>query len=81
MQGSAADIIKKAMVKIDRELEKRSLKSRMIMQVHDELVFEVPPDELDELKAIVRKEMETVVELNAYLKVDMNAAKNWAEAH
>ncbi len=81
MQGSAADIIKKAMVGIDRELLKKKLKSMMILQVHDELVFEVVPEELDQLKAIVRKEMETVVELEAPLKVDMKAAKNWAEAH
>ncbi len=81
MQGSAADIIKKAMVKIDRELETRNLKTMMILQVHDELVFEVPPEELEDVRDLVQKEMESVVDLKAPLRVDIKSARNWAEAH
>jgi DNA polymerase-1 len=81
MQGSAADIIKMAMVKIDREIKRRNLKTMMILQVHDELVFEVPPEELEEVRALVQREMEAVADLKAPLKVDIKAGKNWAEAH
>jgi len=81
IQGSAADIIKKAMVEIDRELLKRRLRSKMILQVHDELVFEAPAEEEKDLEKLVVKVMESVVELKVRLKVDAAWGKNWAEAH
>jgi DNA polymerase-1 len=77
IQGTAADIIKKAMVTIHGEIEQKSLKSKMLLQVHDELIFEVPENELEIMKSIVRKGMETVVELKVPLHVDMGSAKNW----
>ncbi len=81
MQGSAADIIKLAMVKIDALLRERNMKSKMIMQVHDELVFEAKEDEIDELKEIIKKEMEGAVKLRVPIKVDIGIGENWAEAH
>lgn len=81
IQGTAADIIKVAMVNIARRLKKDALKSKMIMQVHDELVFEVPKGEVDAMKLLVAEEMEGVLELKAPLKVDIGVGKNWAEAH
>jgi DNA polymerase-1 len=77
IQGTAADIIKIAMLKIDQELSKRSLNTRLIIQVHDELVFEVPKSELDEIKKIVKESMEGVVDLKVPLLVDMEMGKNW----
>lgn len=77
IQGTAADIIKKAMLNIDKILDERELNSKMILQVHDELIFEVPEDEIDEMKNIVRDSMENVVKLKIPLKVDMNIAENW----
>ncbi|MBP8850083.1 MAG: DNA polymerase I [Breznakibacter sp.] len=81
IQGTAADIIKMAMVKIDRVFEKEQLKSKMIMQVHDELNFEVYLPELDRVKAIVKEEMESAVSLKVPLLVEMGSGKNWLEAH
>jgi len=81
MQGSAADIIKVAMVKIDRIMQEKKLKSRMIMQVHDELVFEVEENEIEELKKLVKSEMESAVKLKVPLKVDIGVGHNWMEAH
>jgi len=81
IQGSAADIIKQAMVNIDRRLRREGLSSRLIMQVHDELVFEVPEDELVRMEQLVVYEMEHAVPLIVPLKVDMSYGKNWAEAH
>jgi DNA polymerase-1 len=81
IQGTAADIIKTAMVQIDRRLGERGLRAGMIMQVHDELLFEVPPAELDEVKAIVRSGMEDAIRLAVPLKVDIGVGKNWLEAH
>ena len=81
IQGSAADIIKKAMVEIDRELIQRKLKSKMILQVHDELVFEAPEAEHKELEKLVVNLMESVVKLKVRLKVDAAWGSNWAEAH
>lgn len=77
IQGSAADIIKLAMVKTQRELEKRNLQAKMILQVHDELIFDVPEDELPVLKEIVRECMENAVTLNVPLVVDLKAGPNW----
>jgi DNA polymerase-1 len=81
IQGSAADLIKVAMVRIQQALEKEHYVSRMILQVHDELVFEVPEDEVEGLTELVRAEMEGVATLSVPLKVDLRTGGNWAEAH
>ena len=81
IQGSAADIIKMAMISIQREMQKRGMKSRMILQVHDELVFDCHLTEVDELKALVRTNMENAVSLAVPLEVEMSTGKNWLEAH
>ncbi len=81
IQGTAADLIKVAMIKIHRELKKRQMKSIMTMQVHDELVFEVPESELEEMKKIVAENMESALELDVPVKVDVGTGKNWLEAH
>lgn len=81
IQGTAADIIKVAMVKIAQAIENLGLKSSMILQVHDELNFIVPENELDIMKALVKKEMENAVQLDVPLKADVGAGKNWLEAH
>ena len=81
IQGTAADLIKIAMINISTLLKKKRLSSCMIMQVHDELVFEVPSTEKHEVMSLVRKEMEEVIELNVPLKVDIASGKNWDEAH
>lgn len=77
IQGTAADIIKMAMIQIDREMGERGFKSKMILQVHDELIFEVEEDELSVMTELVRRGMESVVELKVPLKVDMGVGVNW----
>jgi DNA polymerase-1 len=79
IQGSAADLIKIAMISIDRALRDRRLSSRMLLQVHDELVFEVPGPERDEMAALVVHEMEHAAELSVPLVVDLGFGKNWLE--
>jgi DNA polymerase-1 len=81
IQGSAADVIKIAMINIHKEFEKQGFKSRMIMQVHDELVFDAHKDELETIKPIVIDMMESAVKLEVPLKVDMDTGVNWLEAH
>jgi DNA polymerase-1 len=81
IQGSAADIIKVAMVNLDREIKKRNMRSRMIMQVHDELVFDAHREEVEELKTLVAEKMSGAVQLRVPLVVDMNTGINWLEAH
>lgn len=81
IQGSAADIIKKAMVAIFNEMKRRHMKSKMILQVHDELVFDCHLTEVDELKALVREKMENAVQLAVPLEVEMSTGSNWLEAH
>lgn len=81
IQGSAADIIKVAMINIDKVLRDENLRTRMLLQVHDELVFEVPAEELDRVTDLVRHEMEHAVELDLPLKVDIGSGVNWAQAH
>ncbi len=81
IQGTAADLIKMAMVKIARRLEASQLQAQMIMQVHDELIFEVPLTEGEYLASMVKTEMEEVVPLAVPLKVDIAMGKNWDEAH
>lgn len=77
IQGTAADIIKVAMINVHREIKERRLKARMLLQVHDELVFEVPPTELGELKTLVVDLMENSVKLTVPLKVDAKVGPNW----
>lgn len=79
IQGTAADIIKAAMVKLDREIRSRGLRSQMLLQVHDELVFEVVEDELEEMTSLVRQAMESAADLKVPLKVDVNVGHNWLE--
>jgi DNA polymerase-1 len=81
IQGSAADIIKLAMINIRKELKKQKLQARMLLQVHDELNFDVPKSELEEVKQIVKEQMENAVDVGLPLEVEMNAAQNWLEAH
>jgi DNA polymerase-1 len=79
LQGTAADLIKLAMIGIDAEIRGRNLRSRMLLQVHDELVFEVPNDELDTMKRLVEQRMENVHELKVPLKVDLGVGPNWRD--
>ncbi|MCX7816261.1 MAG: DNA polymerase I [Syntrophales bacterium] len=81
IQGTAADIIKIAMIRIARRLKEENLKSKMIMQVHDELVFEVPEAEKDTMTKLVKEEMEHVVNLEVPLRVEIGYGRNWDEAH
>ena len=81
IQGTAADIIKMAMVTIHRRLKEEGLKAQMIMQVHDELNFNVPMDEVDKVREIVVSEMQNVVHLTVPLIADCGVGKNWLEAH
>ena len=81
IQGTAAEIMKIAMIAMDREMRKRKLTSRMLLQVHDELIFEVPEEELDEMKALVRSCMENAMTLSVPLKVGIETAGRWGEMH
>jgi len=80
LQGSAADLMKVAMISIHRALREEKLESRMLLQVHDELVFEVPPAELDRMKALVREHMEGAAELRVPLVVDIGVGDDWLDA-
>jgi DNA polymerase I len=80
LQGSAADLIKLAMIRIHSAIRERGLRSRMLLQVHDELVFEVPPEELETMRALVKDRMEQVVELRVPLVVDIGVGPNWLDA-
>jgi DNA polymerase-1 len=79
LQGTAADLIKLAMIAIDRELRARRLKTKMVLQVHDELLFEVPLDETAEIEKLVRESMEGVVKLNVPLVADLSFGQNWRD--
>ena len=80
IQGTSADIIKKAMVEIYREFKEKHLKSKMVIQVHDELVFDCLNEELDDVKEIVKRVMENIISLSVPLKVDIEYGKDWYEA-
>ncbi|MBW7476658.1 DNA polymerase I [Paenibacillus oenotherae] len=80
IQGTAADIIKLAMVRMDEELREKGLRSRMLLQVHDELVFEVPEDELETMKKLVPEVMERALKLDVPLKADVSYGVNWYES-
>ncbi|MES1197643.1 MAG: DNA polymerase, partial [Pseudomonadota bacterium] len=85
LQGAAADIIRRAMVRVPEAMREAGLKARMLLQVHDELVFEAPETEVETLKALAKRVMEAapapVVQLTVPLTVEANAAKTWAAAH
>ncbi|MEM7816564.1 MAG: DNA polymerase I, partial [Candidatus Aenigmatarchaeota archaeon] len=79
IQGSCADIIKLAMIKIYKEIKKKNLRARLIMQIHDELIFDLPKEELNSLLVIVKKNMEESVKLEVPIKVKIKVGKNWSE--
>ena len=81
IQGTSADIIKLAMINVDRRIRKEGLKSRMILQIHDELLFDAYAEEVGKLEAIVKEEMENVTRLSIPLTVECNHGNNWLEAH
>jgi DNA polymerase-1 len=81
IQGTSADIIKLAMINVNRRIGEEGLQSRMVLQIHDELVFDSIPEEVDKLKEIVCEEMQNVIELSIPLTVECNYGKNWLEAH
>ena len=81
IQGTAADLIKKAMINIHERIKRESSLTKMIMQVHDELVFEVPEKDVEKVKNMVKEEMEGVYPMRVPLKVDISVGKNWDEAH
>ncbi len=79
VQGTAADIIKVAMVNLQREIDRRGLKSRLILQVHDELLVEAPPEEVEQAEGLLRETMSKAMELSVVLKVDVKVGRNWGE--
>ena len=81
IQGTAADVIKIAMINIQKALEKNNMKSKLILQVHDELIIEAPDEEVEKAKGILVNEMENVIKLSIPLKVEAEVGKNWFEAH
>jgi len=81
IQGSAADIIKLAMINIHKRFEKEQFKSKMLLQVHDELVFDAHKDELEIITPIIKQEMENAYKLNVPLDVELGIGENWLEAH
>ena len=81
IQGSAADMIKLAMIKIHSELEKRKTRTKMVLQVHDELVFDAHKDEIDELTPLIKKWMEDALPLNVPVAAETGIGDNWLDAH
>ncbi|RQW05357.1 MAG: DNA polymerase I, partial [Calditrichaeota bacterium] len=81
IQGSAADLIKLAMINIQRKISDEKLRTRMILQVHDELVFEVKSSEVDHIQKLVKGEMENAISLDVPILVEIGTGKNWLEAH
>jgi DNA polymerase I len=82
IQGTQADMIKIAMIRIHEEIEKRTgLMSKMLLQVHDELVFEAPPEEIDTLREIVDRGMRDALPLSVPIEVDIDTGDNWLDAH
>ena len=81
IQGSAADVIKIAMINIQNKLDASNYKSKMLLQVHDELVFDMHKDELEILKPLIKKEMENAFELSVPLDVEVGIGENWLQAH
>jgi DNA polymerase-1 len=81
IQGPAAEMIKLAMISIHEKMRKENLKTMMILQVHDELIFEVPKEEIDKVKSIVISEMESALSLSVPIVVDWGIGDSWYEAH
>ncbi len=81
IQGTAADIIKVAMIHIDQELKARNLKTKMLLQVHDELIFDVPKEELETIMSLIPQLMENAIELKVPLEVDIRSGNNWYDVH
>ncbi|OJT26500.1 DNA polymerase I [Archangium sp. Cb G35] len=81
IQGTAADLIKKAMLAVDAELQKQGLRTQMLLQVHDELLFEAPESEVEQVKELARQCMNAVMQLKVPLKVEVGAGRTWADAH
>ena len=81
IQGTAADIIKLAMIRVDARLRSEGLEARLVLQVHDELIVECPEGETEQVKALLQEEMEGVASLAVPLKADANAGRTWAECH
>ena len=81
IQGTSADIIKLAMIRVAERMQEEGLRSRMVLQIHDELVFDAVPEEVPALQALVKDVMEHVLELSVPLTVECSAGKNWLEAH
>jgi DNA polymerase-1 len=81
VQGSAADVVKLAMIKIDKELKAQQLQTKMLLQVHDELIFEAPVDEIEAASKLIRTEMESALETQVPLLVEVGVGNNWLEAH
>jgi DNA polymerase-1 len=81
IQGTAADMIKIAMVNIHQEMAKTGIRSQLIMQVHDELVFEVHKDELEELSSLVESQMKNAIPMKVPIEIDLGTGKNWLAAH
>ncbi len=77
VQGTSSDIIKVAMINLYREMRERGFKSRMLLQVHDELIFEVPEDEVEEMKQLIREKMANALSLSVPVKVDIKSGPNW----
>ena len=80
IQGSAADIIKKAMIQMDARLREEKMEAKLLLQVHDELIFEAPQHEIEKLQQIVPEVMESAIELNVPLKVDYSYGPTWYDA-
>ena len=81
IQGSAADLIKTAMIKVDAALRKEALRTKMVLQIHDELVFDTPVEEAERVKEIVRREMTNALDFGVPLDVGIGMGANWLEAH
>ena len=81
VQGTAADMIKLAMIEIFKELNKRQAKTKMVLQVHDELVFDAHKDEVEELRPVIKKLMENSMKMNVPILVETGVGDNWLDAH
>ena len=81
IQGSAADIVKMAMINISRKLKEKGLESKMVLQIHDELIFEVPQKEVETMNKLVKEEMENVIKLHVPLRVSIETAESWGDMH
>ena len=81
IQGSAADLIKIAMVRVDRALKERRLRAKMVLQIHDELVFDVPEEEVDEVVELARREMTGAYDFGVPLEVGVGVGRSWLDAH